>query len=57
MYVGCFSLTTFFSSKLKPKLSEADQFDIIKVCTDSVLGVPVQSPVLKKKDPVVVSML
>ena len=42
-------------SKLNPQLSDADQFDAIKVSIDSVLPVPLLSPNTKRKEVTVVS--
>ena len=44
-------------SKLNPKLSPADQFDVIKVSTDCVFPLPLGniSPNLKKKEMGIVS--
>ena len=44
-----------WTSKLEPFLTEADQFDIIKVTTDYVLPLPALSPNTRKKDITVVS--
>ena len=41
-------------SKLNPKLTPADQFDIIKVTTDSVFPLPSEGGNGKKKDVVLV---
>ena len=38
---------------LAPRLTDAEQFDIIKVTTDSILPLPVQVADSKKKDAVV----
>ena len=52
------SFTKLLLSKLDPKLSPADQFDVIKVSTDAVYPLPLAnaSPNLKKKDVGVVSL-
>ena len=42
-------------SKLNPRLTEADQFEIIKVTTDSIIPAPTLSPNTKRKDITVVS--
>lgn len=46
-------------SKLNPKLTPADQFDIIKVSTDSVFPLPLGniSPNMKKKEGGLVSII
>ena len=55
------SIIILFSSKLNPKLTPADQFDIIKASTDSVYPLP--SPLAaslnggkKKSEPLFVSL-
>ena len=50
------------SSKLNPKLTPADQFDIIKASTDSVYPLPSPSAVVlnggkKKPEPLLVSLI
>lgn len=54
---GLSSLTQVFR-KLNPKLSPADQFDVIKVSTDAVYPLPLGniSPNLKKKDQGIVNI-
>ena len=50
----CFSLT-FCSSKLEPKLTAADQFEVIQVSTDSVFPLPLMvSPMIGKKKEIMV---
>ena len=49
----CVPLTLSLLSKLEPKFSEADQFDVIKISTDSVFPLPLM--VSPKKKEVVVS--
>ena len=50
----CFSLT-FYSSKLEPKLTAADQFEVIQVSTDSVFSLPlIVSPMIGKKKEILV---
>ena len=50
----CFSLTFYFS-KLEPKLTAADQFEVIQVSTDSVFSLPlIVSPLIGKKKEILV---
>ena len=62
--LGCsslsLSLSLSLSSKLNPKLTPADQFDIIKASTDSVYPLPSPSALplnggKKKQEPLLVS--
>ena len=49
-----FSLT-LCSSKLEPKLTAADQFEVIQVSTDSVFSLPLMvSPMIGKKKEITV---
>lgn len=57
----CHYLSIPLSSKLNPKLTPADQFDVIKVSTDSVYPLPSPSAVplnggKKKQESVLVSL-
>ena len=46
----CFSLTICTRSKLPPRLTEAEQFDVIKVALDHTLAVPsALTPTSEKK--------
>lgn len=48
-------LNSFPHSKLEPYLTDADQYDIINVTTDTVLPAPSLSPNIKRKDITIVS--
>ena len=50
----CFSLTVHTHSKLPPRLTDAEQFDVIKVALDHTLAVPptlIPTSEKKGKDP------
>ncbi len=49
------SVTLSIYSKLNPRLTEADQFEIIKIVTDSIIPATMLSPNTKRKEITVVT--